>query len=77
MSELVLKEINTESLKKAQRDATRNVLRLDKALGLTYATVKNNHVYLVSAEGALKKIKKATFGLRKISKRTIVLKNGN
>lgn len=69
-------KIDKESLRKAQQEATRNVVRLDKALGLTYPTVKNGYVYFVSAEGAAKKIKKATFGLRKINKRTIFLKDG-
>lgn len=71
-----MKDINIEDLKVAQRRASKDSIRVTKALGLPYYTVRKGYLYLIEPNGKEKKIRKAIFGTRKINTRRIALKDG-
>ena len=72
-----MKTLKTEDLIKAQRRASKESIRVTKALKMPYYTVKNGFLYLVNPDGSEKKIRKAVFGTQKINQKKIKIKNGN
>jgi hypothetical protein len=67
-----MSEINVEALKKAQRKASLNAIKLNKALGLSYLTVKNGMLVQNGKDGE-KVIGKPLYGTKKADKRTFTI----
>lgn len=72
-----MKELSTKDLKKAQRKVSEESIRLTKALGLPYYTVKKGFLYLIDPDGKEKKIRKAVFGTRKINQKQFKIGHEN
>lgn len=70
MDEITLKDINF-----AQQKASEQAIKLNKALGLSYYTVKDGKLYEVTPDGEERFIKIPRFGLRKVEKKCIKLNN--
>lgn len=68
-------EITAEVLKKAQRKAGKESVKITKALQLPYYVVKKGYLYLVQSDGVERRIKKAAFGVRKTDVKKIKIKN--
>lgn len=64
-----MSEINVKALKKAQKKASLNAIKLNKALGLSYLTVKKGMLVQNGADGE-KIIGKPLYGTKKVDKRT-------
>ena len=72
-----MKEISLKDLKKAQHQASKDSIRITKAMGLSHHIVKNVYLYLVKPDGTEEKVKKVAFGTRKIKQKRIKIPNGN
>ena len=70
-----MKELKTKDLIKAQKKANEESIRVTKALGQPYITVKNGFLYRIDADGSQTKLRKATFGTKKIDKKIIKINN--
>jgi hypothetical protein len=68
------KEITVEDLNKLQKKASQNVVKLDKAMGLTYLVVRNNKLIQIEPNGKETVIGKPEFGTKKINEKKIALK---
>lgn len=72
-----MKEISLKDLKKAQKQAGKDSIRITKAMGLPHYIVKRGYLYLVKPDGTEEKMKKVAFGTRKIEQKRIKIPNGN
>ena len=72
-----MKEISLKDLEKAQQQASKDSIRITKAMGLSHHVVKRGYLYLVKPDGSEEKIKKVAFGTRKIEQKRIKIPNGN
>ena len=68
-------ELTAKVLKKAQRKASKESIKITKALELPYYVVKKGYLYLVQPDGREERIKKAVFGMRKVGVKKIKIKN--
>ncbi len=69
-------EITASTIERAQRKASTEARKIDKALGLPYHIVRGGYLYRVDPDGATRKVKKVEFGLRKVDLREIEFKDG-
>ena len=72
-----MSELKTKDLIKAQKKASKESISITKALGQPYLTVKNDILYRIEPDGRQVKLRKATFGTKKIDKKIIKINNGN
>ena len=72
-----MSELKTKDLIKAQKKASKESIIITKALGQPYITVKNGILYRIEPDGKQIKLRKATFGTKKINKKIIKINNGN
>ena len=72
-----MSELKTKDLIKAQKKASKESISITKALGQPYITVKNGILYRIEPDGKQIKLRKATFGTKKINKKIIKINNGN
>ncbi|WP_236976846.1 hypothetical protein [Membranihabitans maritimus] len=70
-----MEELTAKVLKKAQRKAGKESIKITKALELPYYVVKKDYLYLIQPDGVEKRIKKAAFGIRKVDVKKIKIKN--
>jgi hypothetical protein len=68
-------EITAEVLKKAQRKASKESIKITRALELPYYVVRKGYLYLIQPDGNEKRIRKAVFGVRKVALKKINIKN--
>jgi hypothetical protein len=68
-------ELTAKVLKKAQRKASKESIKISKALELPYYVVKKGYLYLVHPDGSEERKKKAVFGTRKIGVKKIKINN--
>jgi hypothetical protein len=68
-------EITAAVLEKAMRSGAEQAIKLNKALGLSYLTVKNDLLVSIAPDGAETILGKPMFGNVKIEKRKYSLKS--
>lgn len=70
-----MRELTADILKKAQRKANKESIKITRALGLPYYVVRKGYLYLIQPDGSEKRIRKAVFGTRKVTVKRIKIKN--
>ncbi|TAN00548.1 MAG: hypothetical protein EPN39_04090 [Chitinophagaceae bacterium] len=65
-----------QKINEAQQSATKDAIRLNKALGLPYYVVREDKVYSITPDDKEHFVKKALFGTRKVKERYFKLNHG-
>ncbi len=68
-------ELTAEILKKAQRKASKESIKITRAMELPYYVVRKGYLYLIQPDGSEKRIRKAVFGIRKVAVKRYKIQN--